>query len=171
MMSYVMGVSHERALNRAVDLGIAMQLTNIARDIKEDFERGRVYLPKDWLAYEGLSETAIFENPRALYRVTSRLLNEAEKYYVSSYKGLKYLSLRSAFAIAIASGVYAEIGRQMLRRGPEALQSRTVIPKSRKIFIAVREAIRLLPLAVSRIFQPWSRTEIQRAWIFRGVHS
>jgi phytoene synthase len=80
MMSHIMGLRDETALRHAADLGIAMQLTNIARDVKDDFEAGRVYLPLRWLADAGVAPDQINDPARrgAVATVARRLIREAE---------------------------------------------------------------------------------------------
>ncbi len=140
MMSMVMGVREQATLNRAADLGIGFQLTNICRDVMEDAGAGRVYLPADWLAAEGVTpETITDPLARAgVHRVVCNLLDEAESYYDSAVLGLQALDFRSAWAIAAARGIYRDIGRRVRREGTEAWDNRTVVPKPRKIYLALR---------------------------------
>ncbi len=127
MMSQVMGRSDAATLDRACDLGMAFQLTNIARDIVEDAAIGRVYLPADWLAAEGIPPGASLDDPRhraALARIADRLVRAAEPYYDSALDGLPALPLRSAWSIATARSVYRSIGRKVRSRGPSAWDTR-----------------------------------------------
>ena len=102
MMAHVMGVRDEQALRHAAHLGIAMQLTNIARDVIEDAALSRVYLPLSWLDEAGINaaEIAAAKNRPALARIVARLLAEADRYYRSGDQGLWHLSFRSACAVA-----------------------------------------------------------------------
>lgn len=127
MMSQIMGRSDAPTLDRACDLGMAFQLTNIARDVVEDAAIGRVYLPAEWLAAEGLPSDARLAEPHhraALARVAQRLVEAAEPYYDSAMSGLPALPLRSAWSIATARCVYRAIGRKVHHRGPAAWDSR-----------------------------------------------
>ncbi|HYF23528.1 MAG TPA: phytoene/squalene synthase family protein [Caulobacteraceae bacterium] len=143
MMAYVMGVRDEAALRRAQDLGIAFQLTNIARDVVEDAQKGRVYLPQDWLTQAGAEagEVASPSKREAVFAVTRRLLETAEPYYDSAKAGLRSLPFRSSMAIAAARGVYREIGRKILRRGPGALDRRAVVGRAMKLWLFGRGAL------------------------------
>lgn len=135
MMAYVMGTREETALQRATDLGIAFQLTNIARDVLEDAAIGRVYVPGDWLREAGIPHDEISE-PRhaaALAGVVERLLAEADRYYASANEGLRSLGFRSAWAVASARGVYRAIGEIVRDRGEGAWQERVVVRKRRKL--------------------------------------
>ncbi|MDI1326741.1 MAG: phytoene/squalene synthase family protein [Brevundimonas sp.] len=139
MMARVMGASDPEVLRRAQDLGLAFQLTNIARDVVEDAENGRVYLPADWLVEAGLKPTADAvadpANRARVHAVTTRLLKLAEPYYDSARDGLRGLPFRSSMAIAAARGVYREIGRKVRRRGPGVWARRVVVRKPMKLWL------------------------------------
>ncbi len=126
MMARVMGVRDEAVLDRACDLGLAFQLTNIARDIVEDARVGRCYLPAQWLAEEGIPADALesAELRPQLAKLAYRLVAEAEPYYASARAGLAGLPLRSAWAIASAHGVYREIGIKVSAAGFRAWDTR-----------------------------------------------
>lgn len=135
MMAYVMGTRDPAALQRATDLGIAFQLTNIARDVHDDAEIGRVYLPGDWLTEAGIARDEILDakNSAALAQVVDRLLAEADRYYASANEGLRALDFRSAWAVAAARSVYREIGEMVRDRGESAWQERVVVRNRRKL--------------------------------------
>ena len=118
MMAMIMGVRDRATLERACDLGLAFQLTNIARDVAADAGVGRVYLPGDWLAEAGVpdGEVGSPEYASAVHGVRLRLLDEADRYYASAYYGIARLPGRSALAIAAARRVYSDIGN-VLREG------------------------------------------------------
>ena len=160
-MAYVMGVTDAGALQNAVNLGIGMQLTNIARDVREDFQRGRVYLPKEWLQLEHLNPNtlAVERSNIALYRVVLRLIDHAEWFYRSGYQGLRYLPLRAALTISIASEIYREIGRQIRKLGPTSLENRTVVSDTRKFLCALRGILKVLPIALTKISNSWKVTK------------
>jgi phytoene synthase len=125
MMAQVMGVRDLATLRRAADLGVALQLTNIARDVIEDAKGGRVYLPADWLR-AAASPTALTQpaNRAVVFAATERLLAEAEPYYASARWGLKTLGFRSAWAVAAARGVYRQIGLRVRAMGPAGMDRR-----------------------------------------------
>jgi 15-cis-phytoene synthase len=135
MMANVMGVTDDKALDQASDLGIAFQLTNIVRDVADDAHNGRIYVPRSWLEQEGITvETMLAESNREkLFGIRRRLLELADKYYVSSRAGLNALPLRSRWAVATARRVYREIGREVVRRGPEAWSERASTSKRQKL--------------------------------------
>lgn len=136
MMAQIMGRSEPAVLDRACDLGMAFQLTNIARDVVEDAAIGRIYLPAEWLAAEGLPADATLAEPRyreALARVAQRLVDTAEPYYDSAAAGLPALPLRSAWSIATARSVYRAIGRKVQERGAAAWDRRASTTGTEKV--------------------------------------
>ncbi len=140
MMAWIMGVREEATLDRACDLGLAFQLTNVARDVVEDAEAGRVYLPDIWLADAGLDRAALGDPTRreAAYALAVRLVHEAEPYYESARWGLARLPFRSAWAVGAARGVYREIGRKLVREGPAAWDGRLATSRGEKLNQVVR---------------------------------
>jgi 15-cis-phytoene synthase len=142
MMAEVMGSRDRETLRRACDLGLAFQLTNIARDVVEDAENGRLYLPADWLEAAGVRpEPAVVADPAnrdGVALVAARLLAEADRYYGSARDGLPALPLRSAWAIASARGVYRAIGRVVRRRGARAWDRRAGASTAAKLLLLGR---------------------------------
>lgn len=140
MMSHVMGVVVEDTHRRAADLGIALQLTNIARDVVEDAAVDRVYLPLAWLREAGIepAEVGAVRHREALAGVVARLLREADRYYRSADLGIARLPLRSAWAVAVARGVYRDIGGLVLQRGARAWEERAVVSRRRKALWLLR---------------------------------
>lgn len=142
MMASIMGARDPRVLDRACDLGLAFQLTNIARDIVEDARMGRCYLPAQWLREAGIPPHELAE-PRhraALARVAARLVDHAEPYYDSARMGIAALPLRSAWAIASARNVYRQIGIEVKRRGARAWDERTGTTKAAKLWLLANGA-------------------------------
>ncbi len=137
MMAMIMGVRDEAVLDRASDLGLGFQLTNIARDVIDDARVGRVYLPGDWLRAAGIEEIDP-DNPeqrKVLHGLALRLLEQAEPYYASAYAGLPALPFRSAWAVAAARRVYRDIGNQLRRQGHQAWDGRVSTTKARKVVL------------------------------------
>ena len=166
MMAHVMGLRDERALKHAADLGIAMQLTNIARDIIEDAAMGRIYLPQGWLDQAQIKpeEIAAPANREKLALLTQRLLREAERYYRSGSDGLWHLSFRSACAVAAARNVYSEIGALLLRKGARAWDERTYVTGARKIRVVVAAILGLFRSLPARLVKPWSPAPLRAIW-------
>lgn len=135
MMSLLMGTTARDALARACDLGVAMQLSNIARDVGEDARAGRLYLPRTWLAEAGIVPDAWLAAPLpspALAGVIERLLAAADVLYARAAGGIPALPRECRPAIACARCLYAEIGQEVRRRGCDAVTSRAVVAGARK---------------------------------------
>lgn len=103
----------------AMALGVAMQLTNIARDVVEDAERGRCYLPLQWGADSQTMAKPKTDSQRELaFSMLERLLTLAEDFYAYAEAGLHYIPPGNRRAIRIALVLYRGIGRKVLRGGP-----------------------------------------------------
>jgi phytoene synthase len=152
MMAVLMGARASHVLARACDLGVAMQLTNIARDVGEDARMGRLYLPLDWLREEGVDPDAFLANPvftPALGRVIARLIDAAEPLYARAADGIAVLPPGCRPGMDAARRLYAEIGAEVARRGYDSVSMRAVVPATRKS--------RLLLAALGASFDPTRR--------------
>jgi phytoene synthase len=146
MMAMIMGVRKPATLDRASDLGLAFQLTNIARDVMDDAKMGRVYLPREWLEEAGVpfDEVASPEHRLAVYQVTRRLVREADVYYRSALYGMSALPLRAAAGIGAARRVYRDIGRVVVKRKERAWDGRAIVGKRRKAAAALSGTVAAL---------------------------
>jgi 15-cis-phytoene synthase len=136
MMALIMERRSPEALARASDLGIAMQLTNIARDVGEDQRNGRLYLPHDWLIDAGIEPAAFMAKPvldSRFRHVMRRLLALADTYYERARGGIALLPIDCRPAIHAARLIYGEIGRRIEQAGLDSLTQRAVTPRSRKL--------------------------------------
>ncbi|ACA18115.1 Squalene/phytoene synthase [Methylobacterium sp. 4-46] len=143
MMTLVMGERSPEALARACDLGIAMQFTNIARDVGEDARAGRLYLPEAWLREAGLDPDAFLARPApspALAAVLTRLLRAADLLYARSEAGIALLPAPCRPAVRAARLIYAEIGRAVERNGHDSVTSRARVAGARKGRLLARAA-------------------------------
>lgn len=159
LMCGILGVTQREALQRAVHLGMAMQLTNICRDVAEDLERDRIYLPEARLKLYGLNQRDVclaLRDGQAQAHVVGEisnkmalgvrdLLNEAEFLYESGRQGMRFLQGRVRLAVMVAGALYREIGVQLRdQRGGNALRGRVVVPVWRKCFLTVGEVLNFL---------------------------
>ncbi len=141
MMAVLMGVRSAPALARASDLGVAMQLTNIARDVGEDARAGRLYLPLSWLEEAGIDPEEFLSDPRsseALKECIQRLLDDAEALYDRSEAGIRQLPGACQPGIFAARSIYREIGRELERNGLDSVGERTVVSHTRKVTLLRR---------------------------------
>jgi phytoene synthase len=141
MMALVMETRDSHAIARACELGVAMQLTNIARDVGEDARMGRLYLPHSWMHEAGLDPQAWLANPvfsPALAEVVARLLAEAERLYLRAESGVPALPRDCRPGIQAARLVYSEIGRCLSASGLDSVARRAVVPRRRQLRLVAR---------------------------------
>ena len=148
MMALLMGVRSAAGLARACDLGVAMQLSNIARDVGEDARMGRIYLPRQWLREAGIDPEAWLARPifnASLASVVQRLLREADGLYARVDAGVAELPLACRAGINAARFLYADIGHEVERRGLDSVTQRAVVPASRKALLLARALLHISP--------------------------
>jgi 15-cis-phytoene synthase len=141
LMAMLMETTDADALARACELGVAMQLTNIARDVGEDARNGRLYLPIEWLRSEGIDADAWLDEPvfdARIARVVQRLLREADRLYAHAECGIAALPRDCRAAIQAARLIYADIGRAIARSGFDAVHQRAVVAQRRKAWLLCR---------------------------------
>jgi 15-cis-phytoene synthase len=165
MLCHVLGVSSDRALRHAAHLGIAMQLTNVCRDVVEDWHRGRLYVPDALIELPGEPLRSRLGGPMpenastALAAAVRRLLDEADALYRSADAGMGYLPLRARVAVRVARHVYAEIGAELRARGCDVFAGRTVVSARRKAALVLKSlfgTLRELPRALEFRARPVS---------------
>jgi 15-cis-phytoene synthase len=145
MMCVLMGVRDENALARACDLGVAMQLTNIARDVGEDARERRMYLPTEWLDAAGLSAEDVFADPRpskAIRAMVRRLVMDANRLYMRSEAGISALPLKARTGIFAARLIYGGIGREVQKAGYDTISTRAHTSKGQKLGWIAQAALR-----------------------------
>ncbi len=155
MMAVIMGVDPDDTdtLDRANDLGLAFQLSNIARDIVEDDAAGRCYLPMMWLVEEDI-EPGQHTKPHhreELAEMAARLVALVEKHEAAARVGAERLPFRSRWAVLSAARIYGAIGRKVRKRGTQAWASRTYVPRWEKALYGVRA---FLSAAINREKHP-----------------
>jgi phytoene synthase len=145
MMSHAIGFEAP-ALDYAIDLGIAMQLTNILRDIAEDWRRGRVYLPFEEMERFGYSERALAAGERtAEFRALMQFqVARARGYYERALPGIALLDPHGRFAVKVAADVYREILSVIEDHDYDVFGSRAVVPPTRKWWLSGRSIWRVL---------------------------
>jgi len=161
MMALLMGVRSAAGLARACDLGVAMQLSNIARDVGEDAHLGRIYLPRQWLREVGISPEAWLARPvfnAALAAVVQRLLREADALYARVDAGVAELPLSCRAGINAARFLYADIGHEVARRGLDSVTQRAVVPPSRKARLLARALLHISTAPAGAAVPPLAAT-------------
>ena len=138
MMSPLIMVNNNKADKHAIDLGIAMQLTNIARDIYEDALMNRIYLPQDWISNTDISELTDISSNKDLIQIKSaikRLILLSETYYKNGFAGMRYIPLKTRLAIFFAAKIYRAIGQKIKKNRYEYNYKRVYVSTIEKLFI------------------------------------
>ena len=153
MMSKIIGVKHKNAAKSSIDLGIGMQLTNIARDVYEDSKIGRIYLPANWIPNISIKNLNIqnkfdTENDEKISNAINQVINLSEEFYKNGFAGLKYIPLSSRLGIFIAANVYRGIGIKIKSNKKKYFRERIYLNSFEKSFITIKSLFlfMLLPL-------------------------
>jgi phytoene synthase len=161
-MTVILGERREHVLRRACDLGVAMQLTNIARDVGEDARNGRLYLPLAWMHEAEIDPEAFVARPAfrpELGWLVRRLLAEAEPLYARADHGIRLLPRDARVAIRAARLIYADIGRAIADAGYDTVTRRAFTTGTRKAWLLSRA----VPAAWSRAETPSSDQALPEA--------
>jgi len=153
MMTPLLGYNDEKALVHAESLGIAMQLTNILRDVKEDKEMGRIYLPLEDINRFNVNINDIFQE-----RMTDELralmkfqVERAHEYYDDADHGIKMLDRDAQFAIYSASKIYRGILKKIELQNYNPFLGRVFVPQYKKVSIVAGEVIKTKALSFSSL--------------------
>ena len=168
MMCKVLDTQNPEAFSHAIDLGIAMQLTNICRDISADAAVGRRYLPATLVGF--LDPQALVHPEKSLQpgvrKCVETLLDMADQYYRSGELGLCYLPLGSRSGILTAARVYRAIGTQLRQQCSAYWLGRTVVPSSTKMLVTL-QALVAMPFKLS-FWSPSQRHDVRLHSAFSG---
>ena len=141
MMLPIINTKDAEARKHAIDLGIAMQLTNIARDVYEDAKMNRLYLPKEWLGQ--VSITDLIDNKldnqkkRLIELSIKNLIELSDKFYANGFSGMKFIPLRTRLAIFFAAKIYKGIGEKIKSGGYVYKLERVYLNKLEKLWITI----------------------------------
>jgi 15-cis-phytoene synthase len=152
MMAMLMGQRSPDMVARACSLGVAMQLTNISRDVGEDARAGRLYLPLTWMREAGIDPEAFLSKPvysAALAGVVDRLLRVADLHYAASEGAIVRLPATCRPGIMAARMLYAEIGREVKRAGCNSVDCRAVVAPLRKVVLTAKAIATLMAPATA----------------------
>ena len=146
MMSKIIGVKHEKAARSAIDLGIGMQLTNIARDVYEDSKMKRIYLPANWIpdiSLKNLNNLNKFnsENDEKISNAIHKVISLSEKFYENGFAGLKYIPLSTRLGIFIAANVYRGIGIKIKSNKKKYFRERIYLNSLEKSLITIKSLL------------------------------
>jgi len=144
MMTHILGCEKDEAFGYAEKLGVAMQLTNILRDVQEDKDMGRIYIPLDELRASGCCEKNILEERMTpQFRELMKFqVQRAHSYYNAAAAGIPMLAADARFSIYSASRIYRGILRRIEARDYNPFLGRVYVPKHRKLGIVLQEVLR-----------------------------
>ncbi len=137
----IFGFEDPVALERADDLGLALQLTNILRDVREDaVDMGRIYLPQDDLARFGIPEAALAagEIYPGWNDLVAHHVEQARRYFATGYEVLRYIPRRPAACVQTMAGIYEELLKKIERDPGLPLRARAALSKTEKLRVVVR---------------------------------
>ena len=141
MMLPIINTKDAEARKHAIDLGIAMQLTNIARDVYEDAKMNRLYLPKEWLGQVSISDlidNKLDDQKKRLIELSIKNLIElSDKFYANGFSGMKFIPLRTRLAIFFAAKIYKGIGEKIKSGGYVYKLERVYLNKLEKLWITI----------------------------------
>ena len=151
MMQPLILVKNKNANKHAVDLGIAMQLTNIARDIYEDAIMNRVYLPKEWLkeiSIEHLKRDSTEEIQTQMSAILRKLIDLSEIYYQNGFSGMKYIPIKTRLAIFFAAKIYRAIGMKIKGNNYKYSNKRVYLNTFNKLWVTIKSLPEFILLKV-----------------------
>ena len=141
MMLPIINTKDAEARKHAIDLGIAMQLTNIARDVYEDAKMNRLYLPKEWLGQVSVSDLIDIkldnQKKRLIELSIKNLIELSDKFYANGFSGMKFIPLRTRLAIFFAAKIYKGIGEKIKSGGYVYKLERIYLNKLEKLWITI----------------------------------
>ena len=146
MMSKIIGVKHKKAARSAIDLGIGMQLTNIARDVYEDSKMKRIYLPANWIPDISLKNLTDLHNKSSekderISNAIHKVIGLSDKFYVNGFAGLKYIPLSTRLGIFIAANIYRGIGIKIKSNKKKYLRERVYLNLLEKSLITLKSIL------------------------------
>ena len=146
MMSKIIGVKHKKAARSAIDLGIGMQLTNIARDVYEDSKMKRIYLPANWIPDISLKNLTDLHNKssekdKRISNAIHEVIDLSDKFYENGFAGLKYIPLSTRLGIFIAANVYRGIGIKIKSNKKKYLRERVYLNLLEKTIITIKSIL------------------------------
>ncbi len=146
MMSKIIGVKNEKASQSAIDLGIGMQLTNIARDVYEDSKMQRIYLPANWIPNISIKNLNNFgqlslEKNEQISNAIHKVINLAEKFYENGFAGLKYIPFSTRLGIFIAANIYRGIGIKIKSKKKVYIRNRVYLNSFEKSIITMKSIL------------------------------
>lgn len=153
MMIKALDIKQVEAKYFAIDLGMAMQLTNISRDIIQDHKKNRIYIPENTGINEDTIKNMTSENEIKLKKVVNQLILKSEIYYKSSLNGMRYIPIRSRLAILVSLRIYQGIGIKIIKTKEKFIHENIYVTNKEKTFIIAKTLIEFLVFFIFPVYK------------------
>ena len=153
MMIKALDIKQSEAKYFAIDMGMAMQLTNISRDIMQDYKKNRIYIPENTgINKDNLSDMTS-ENEIKLKKVVNQIILKSEIYYKSSLNGLRYIPIRSRLAILVSLRIYQGIGIKITKTEKKFIHENLYVTNIEKTLIVAKTLIEFIIFFIFPVYK------------------
>ena len=153
MMIKALDIKQSEAKYFAIDLGMAMQLTNISRDIMQDYKKNRIYIPENTGINKDIISNMTSENEIKLKKVVNQIILKSEIYYKSSLNGMRYIPIRSRLAILVSLRIYQGIGIKIIKTKKKFIHENLYVTNIEKTFIVAKALIEFLIFFIFPVYK------------------
>ena len=153
MMIKALDIKQSEAKYFAIDLGMAMQLTNISRDIMQDYKKNRIYIPENTGINKDIISNMTSENEVKLKKVVNQIILKSEIYYKSSLNGMRYIPIRSRLAILVSLRIYQGIGIKIIKTEEKFIHENIYVTNKEKSLIVAKELIEFLIFFIFPVYK------------------
>ena len=153
MMIKALDIKQSEAKYFAIDLGMAMQLTNISRDIMQDYKKNRIYIPENTGINKDIISNMTSENEIKLKKVVNQIILKSEIYYKSSLHGMRYIPIRSRLAILVSLRIYQGIGIKIIKTKKKFIHENLYVTNIEKTFIVAKALIEFLIFFIFPVYK------------------
>ena len=153
MMIKALDIKQSEAKYFAIDLGMAMQLTNISRDIMQDYKKNRIYIPENTGINKDIISNMTSENEIKLKKVVNQIILKSEIYYKSSLHGMRYIPIRSRLAILVSLRIYQGIGIKIIKTEKKFIHENLYVTNIEKTLIVAKALIEFLIFFIFPVYK------------------
>ena len=153
MMIKALDIKQSEAKYFAIDLGMAMQLTNISRDIMQDYKKNRIYIPENTGINKDIISNMTSENEKKIKKVVNQIILKSEIYYKSSLHGMRYIPIRSRLAILVSLRIYQGIGIKIIKTEKKFIHENLYVTNIEKTLIVAKALIEFLIFFIFPVYK------------------
>ena len=153
MMIKALDIKQSEAKYFAIDLGMAMQLTNISRDIMQDYKKNRIYIPENTGINKDIISNMTSENEKKIKKVVNQIILKSEIYYKSSLNGMRYIPIRSRLAILVSLRIYQGIGIKIIKTEKKFIHENLYVTNIEKTLIVAKALIEFLIFFIFPVYK------------------